>query len=651
MVSHKLLRRDIQGLRAIAVMAVLLCHFQPTWLPGGFVGVDIFFVISGFLMSAIILSGMGKGSFSLRHFYLARIRRIVPALMGVCVVLLALGWWWLPPTDYAELGRQVAAALGFVSNIHLKTSDGYFAALAQEQWLLHTWSLAVEWQFYLIFPLLLLPLQRFSGAQQQGIALMGLSICTVISLGLCIALTPVKSATAFYMLHTRFWELCAGGIVYLLSLKYSLKPAVARVVLMVGTVCLLISFFMFSPHTLWPGYAALLPVIGTCLLLSAPPNAYAFLSHPLLQWLGNRSYSLYLWHWPCAVALGFLELRGDLSASMLAVSLSVALAVLSYRYIETPMRRNAYNTPSAMRYWRAGFLYLSILTAGLGIAIADGFPKRTTLEVQRAEAGMHELSSLPRNCEVLPLKHAADIACAEHSPNLVLWGDSHAPLLIPAIQAATPDARLMLLSASCPPIRDAYVNFKNKGDHCSAYHEEIMALIHKLPTHIPVILAFRLSAYTEGYSENFLRPMDVRYLRLRADEHAMDGRTLFTSRLTSMLCQLRAKGRRVYVMEPIPEMGVHVPRTLARRMMRGDASSDVQLARADYQTRHRMIIAALENAKISCGIQRMSPVPYLCDHDHCSGSQNGLSWYSDDDHLNINGARKLIPMFASILSK
>ena len=329
-------REDINGLRAWAVMAVLFFHFKLIGLPGGFAGVDIFFVISGYLMTAIIVGGHEKGSFSIWKFYMSRIRRILPALLVMIAVLLAVGWFWLPTADYQALGKQSEYSLTFLSNIGYWRSAGYFDSAAEEKWLLHTWSLAVEAQFYVVYPIFVALVWRwFKGLKAITIALL---VVLIASLSLSVFGTQLKPTAAFYLLPTRGWELAAGGLVYLIAKQGLASISAIQRSYWLGWILVFASFFFITKHLAWPGYWAILPVLGTSLIILGQREKCKLTDNTVAQWLGDRSYSLYLWHWPLVVTLYFTGLQGYWSWVIGSFALSILLAHLSYRFVETPTR-------------------------------------------------------------------------------------------------------------------------------------------------------------------------------------------------------------------------------------------------------------------------------------------------------------------------
>ncbi len=333
-------RNDINGLRAWAVMSVVLFHFLVPGFAGGFTGVDIFFVISGYLMTDIIVSGLAQNKFSFRLFYLARAKRIIPALYVMILLLLGAGWFFLPTPDYQELASQANYALAFISNIDFASAAGYFDSEAHEKWLLHTWSLAAEWQFYLLFPIFLWAAFRLL---RGNITALFISIAALflLSLGYSIYISPHDPNAAFYLLPARAWEMAAGGLVFFFT-RWQNKPRInSRLVnagYILGWLLILLPFVFFHAALVWPGAWALLPVIGTMLVLGVARQNNPMVCHPIAQWLGTRSYSIYLWHWPFAVLLFFVGMQTWVPAVIGAIVASLVLGDLSYRLIENPVR-------------------------------------------------------------------------------------------------------------------------------------------------------------------------------------------------------------------------------------------------------------------------------------------------------------------------
>jgi peptidoglycan/LPS O-acetylase OafA/YrhL len=386
-------RKDINGLRALAVIAVVLYHFNETWISGGFAGVDVFFVISGFLMTGIIVRGMEKNNFSSISFYLARANRLVPALALLCAVVLVFGWFYLTPLDYSTLGKHASSSIQFTSNLAYWKESGYFDAVSREKWLLHTWSLSVEWQFYIIYPLLLVFMKKFMSMKSLKISLL---VLTLLSFIICL----VTVSGAYYKLPTREWEMLVGAIAYLYPLTLGEKNK--KWVAYTGFGLILSSFFLISKNNLWPGYLALIPVLGTFLVIQAQNSKSVLTDNIVCQKLGTWSYSIYLWHWPIVVAIYTFELTALSSLIVYAgIVLSILIGFLSYTYVEKIKFTMSFN-----RFWqyfsyKPLYLIVCIMLVGNFIHKNEGFvsrfdhiPQLEQLISKRAEAENYYMKHL-----------------------------------------------------------------------------------------------------------------------------------------------------------------------------------------------------------------------------------------------------------------
>lgn len=319
-------RYDINGLRAIAVIAVVLFHFNSTWVPGGFSGVDVFFVISGFLMTGIIFRGLENSHFSLLKFYLARASRIIPALTVLCLVLLVFGWFYLNPLDYKALGKHVYKSILFGSNHTYLKESGYFDVASKEKLLLHTWSLSVEWQFYIIYPFILMALKRFLPLEKlKQFIVAG----TVLGFTFCVIFTIKWPDGAYYLLVSRAWEMMMGGVAFLYPWNVSEKKK--KIAEVLGLLLILSSYIFVSSELPWPGHFALIPVLGAYLVIVSNQQTSFITNNIVFQYLGRWSYSIYLWHWPIVVFGYYFALSSWVWGG---VALSIGLGFLSFKFIE-----------------------------------------------------------------------------------------------------------------------------------------------------------------------------------------------------------------------------------------------------------------------------------------------------------------------------
>ena len=342
--THPKYRADIDGLRAIAVLSVVAYHAFPGWLPGGFVGVDVFFVISGFLISTILFQNFKSNSFSFIEFYSRRIKRIFPALLLVLTFSSTLGWFILDSAEFKQLGKHIAGGAGFVSNFVLWTEHGYFDNLSDTKPLLHLWSLGIEEQFYIVWPLLLWLAWKIRVKLLMIALTLGL-----LSFALNLAAVHSAPSAAFYLPLTRFWELLAGSVLAYATLadknsiaRYLGRTTVGHLSSLLGSGLLLAGFWMISRERSFPGWWAVLPTLGAILIIAAGTHAWinrVILSNRVLVWFGLISFPLYLWHWPLLSFARIIESGTPARQTrLLAILIAIALAWLTYRLLENPIR-------------------------------------------------------------------------------------------------------------------------------------------------------------------------------------------------------------------------------------------------------------------------------------------------------------------------
>jgi len=350
--SKIIYRPDIDGLRAIAVLFVLGFHLFPKYFPGGFIGVDIFFVISGFLITSIIMDEYEKNQFSILNFYKRRVKRIFPALMTILFSCLVIGWFTLLAEEYSHLNKHIFGGASFIANILFWQESGYFDKAADTKPLLHLWSLGIEEQFYIIWPLLLWIVWRLNSKILLPLLVLGL--CSFV---LNVYKVNSNPEAVFYLPITRFWELCFGGClaIYILSMKERVYGAPTRLGIIffeacasLGLILIFYGLFFLSSKTQFPGYFALIPVVGSVLLISSGLHSKIskfFLNRKVLVWIGLISFPLYLWHWPIYSFARILNSQSLSMAMCFGVFLtSIFLAFLTYRFIERPIRASESST-------------------------------------------------------------------------------------------------------------------------------------------------------------------------------------------------------------------------------------------------------------------------------------------------------------------
>lgn len=440
---HLAYRPDIDGLRAIAILSVVIFHAFPTLIPGGFVGVDIFFVISGFLISTIIFKSIDKGRFSFSDFYIKRAKRIFPVLIIVLFTCLTFGYFSFYPPEYAQLSKHIASSSIFISNFILWSEAGYFDTASTTKPLLHLWSLAIEEQFYLFWPILSVLLFKLG---RRFFIITSLIVISSFIYGLY--LTKVDATAAFYSPLSRFWELGIGSALawFTLISKNSLNKTNLNIVTTIGIALIILSFAILDETKSFPGYWALLPTLGAAFVILGGPSAVVnryFLSIKPVVWIGLISYPLYLWHWPLLTYINITSndfiLKNIETAKLLALLLSFFLAILSYLFIEKPIKK--IKNPKAISIL-ATLLLIIVGSISLYIYKKDGLITRVPPELQELAAitSPYEFFQFGENVRqyschfIIPQAEARKEECFGKSrPLLMIWGDSFAAALYPGI--------------------------------------------------------------------------------------------------------------------------------------------------------------------------------------------------------------------------
>jgi peptidoglycan/LPS O-acetylase OafA/YrhL len=454
-------RADIDGLRGIAILFVVLFHFFPETVPAGFIGVDIFFVISGFLITGILYGELKAHNLRLAHFYARRIRRLFPALLTVLVGTLFLGWLILLPEEYLQLAIQTLSGLGFVANFFFWSQSGYFDGAAITKPLLHLWSLAIEEQFYLVFPFFFLALYK----RKQSI-LLALFLTLVLSFLVNVVLASLYPVADFYSPFSRFWEILCGSWLAVFmanrpasltkSFSIPLAPTHSNTQATFGLILLSLGLLLIKTSSPFPGWWALLPVLGTFFLLLAGPSAIInrlVLSNRALVSLGLISYPLYLWHWPLLSLARIAKSEAlNVDARLALVGISLLLAFATYWLIEKPIRFSKYMQHKKRPIFALIFLAGVLACAALLILVQEGIPKREVVLVnprQEPNISAPSWQWMQKTCELPGLKPNQFEFCAHDTRgpnNLILVGDSKADALFPGlIETASPQERWSLV--------------------------------------------------------------------------------------------------------------------------------------------------------------------------------------------------------------
>jgi peptidoglycan/LPS O-acetylase OafA/YrhL len=628
-------RKDIDGLRAFAILAVVLFHTFPKGLRGGFVGVDVFFVISGYLIAGIIDREIQAQRFSIPHFYARRVRRIFPALLVVLIFVLLIGAWVLLPGEYRQLGLHVAAGVGFVENIILWQEAGYFDGVSEEKLLLHLWSLAVEEQFYLIFPMLLVGLHR--GAWKVSNIVLLLAVVSFFSGLKTLANDP---SGAFFLPQNRIWELLSGAWIALSQWPHRFlgQRFLREGLSIVGVLLLMGSTVLIRREMGFPGVAAIPPVLGTGLLILTGPQTFLhqrLLSSRPFVGLGLISYPLYLWHW-VLLALGHLLASALPATGRLAlIALSFVLAVLTTRYIEQPIR---FGSPPKLRIQSLCGFMLVMGVLGLGVYAGEGIPRR--FKDPRQQMATH-----------LPSGHKeADASCVgplrglgfcrtigEAIPAVALIGDSHSLHLVEGLKDAGLNF-LLLGQAGCPPFLDSGLG----GGQCpmgamNPAYDEVL----RHPEIKTVIIAGRFGLYWHGQIPVENRKSQALDFPLLGPSGG-NNPTVFAAQAEATVKALVELGKQVVWVVDVPELGFDPHQCIRRPDWLSRPKERCGIPWAVHQERTGAYKRVLESlARRYPDVRAWDASTSLCHTGFCSALTPMEILYQDDDHLSQSGSEKV----------
>lgn len=637
--THPKYRADIDGLRAIAIFSVVGFHAFPLWIKGGFIGVDVFFVISGYLISTIIIVSLERGSFSFVEFYIRRINRIFPALLLVLLASFTFGWFTLLADEYKQLGKHIAGGAGFISNFLFWNESGYFDNAAETKPLLHLWSLGIEEQFYIIWPLLL----WLAWKKRFNLLTLTIAVAT-ISFALNISNVRNDAVAAFYSPQTRFWELLTGSVLAYMTLhkqnlSHKFKHWLSRTIRapetngttlrnlqsIFGAALIVISILVITKEMQFPGWLAMLPTLGTALLISAGAQAWlnrVVLSNRLLVWFGLISFPLYLWHWPLLSFARILEIgTPSLEIRIAAVLISIVLAWLTYKLIEKPIRFGKHGQAKTNTLL---ILMLAVGYGGYNSYERGGMGFRFPKIVQEITQFKYDNTIPTRkgHCFLFPEQNYSAFNTCESQTDenkkqsILLWGDSHAAHLYPGYKDSFGGAYEIIqrTTSACPPILN--IEIANRP-HCKNINERILELVkNKKPTR--VVLA---AAWT-GY-----------------DYKKLEG-TVF---------QLRAAGiTNIDLIGPVPHWIDGLPKQLYLRIMLDKLHRVPERMTSGLNQNALQLEPLLLDFSKRLKVNYISPMRILCNQQGCitrlgENADSLTAW--DYAHLTEMSSRFLVSQF------
>ncbi len=612
-------RPDIDGLRAVAVLLVLAYHVGIYRLRGGFVGVDVFFVISGYLISSIILSDLDSSRFSIVSFYERRVRRIFPALFVMLFVTAVLAYKFFLPSEFVDFGKSLLASTFSFSNLYFLHQSGYFDAPAAMKPLLHTWSLAVEEQFYVFLPLFLLGTRKFFPSKQRLIII----FVAILSFSVSAVGAFRNHDATFYLAHTRAWELLLGTL-----LAMDFFPAITgtvwrNVVSLCGATFILLAGLLFNSATPFPGAAALLPCVGAALIIAAGKSGKTVVGQVLssrpVVFVGMISYSLYLWHWPLIVFQGadglLIQGLSPKLTKLVVIAASFVLGTLSWRFVEQPFRARRFGISRANIFRLASAAAIVLLIVGIGILATNGFPSRYPEDAVKVASFLENTDAktdvqyrvgacfLTSKDTFKDFKPSVCLQESSRMRNDLLIGDSHAAQLWFGLSSVFTDVNLMQATASgCKPTLDQSGSVEPK---CSQLMEYIFSDYLKTHHVDTLIIAAR-------WDSGDLTPL----------QHT--------------LAWAHSQGMEVVLFGPIVQYDSALPRLLAMSIRSNDATIPALHRVAFYE---RLDADMSKLAQTDPGVRYISYFKMLCRQSDClEYAGAGVPLQSDYGHLTSVGS-------------
>ena len=633
-------RRDIDGLRAVAVMAVVLHHLSASLVPGGYVGVDVFFVISGYLITKIIHAEMSAGTFTFARFYERRVRRIFPALAAVLAAVLVVGWFVYLPSDYLSTLRAAIGTVFFSANIVFwkDLQEGYFASDAKLNPLLHMWSLGVEEQFYIGFPVVLLLCMRYARPWVIPAFVAG----AAVSLALAAALVDGKSVAVFFLSPFRGWEMLAGCIVAIAPLPQPSSSWRRELMAWFALLAIVVPVFAYTIDTVFPGLAAVPPVLGAALLIHLGSHERTMVSR-VLSWppavsVGLLSYSLYLWHWPVIVFAKYLLRISALGYWVpLLLVLSLALAWLSYHWVETPFRRIKGRSVQAEAF--SSILTMLVL---LGLCIwgvlLRGVESRWPAENVALDR-VRTTPSLFERCEIKlgsVSRELCVIGDPRARPDALLWGDSHILAWLPGFDSAfraKGRSALVAGKSACPPLTTIESQFDST---CQDQVAIVIALLKARPDLHQVILA--------GFWAKYFSDSNI---VLSMNGVRRGNSSVAPVALQATIAEIATPGREVSILGPVPTYSHDISSLLARDFAGQRIISTTKNLNAVHRSNSLLYetIGRIKTPRVTF----FDVASWLCT-DECK-IYDGGPLYRDSNHLSDYGSRKYSNKLVGIIAE
>ena len=639
-------RPDIDGLRGVAVLLVLLFHAGLPYITGGFVGVDIFFVISGYLITAIIVKDVNSNQFSFVNFYERRIRRILPAFYVVALFTLIGGWIILLPADFLNASKSLLAALFFSGNIYFWRTTDYFSDSSDYQPFLHTWSLGVEEQFYFFFPVLLLYCLH-----HRRLLTTILALTFSASLILSVYATEAMPWAAYYLLPTRAWQLMAGAVIALYTIRLPENKPLIGVLSLFALMLIFAPAFIYTKLTPFPGIAAIAPTLGAVLAILIGSQSqsliHKILANKLLVAIGLISYSLYLWHWPIFAFIRnyHADVHLDWQSSILGILLSFICAYLSWRFVERPFRNKTQFNRMKM-FAVAGVSSLGVLALGAVIVLNQGLPHRFDQRiVQLYEMTAKEMLR-DRCLNLTPEQIKQNQVCllnenSQSKPVFALWGDSHAASIRNAMGSYATQHNMQgvfLGHVGCGPYPGVINTNFFLSEECYRHHLAAFEYIKNQKTINTVVIHSRWALSIEGTDYQNGSGPDYQLVDRINPNNKGNNFQIVKIAFERTLKELKNAGKSVVIIGPVPEVGYSVPRFLANAIQ-WNKTVELRPTFTDFMQRQARTFSILDSLKENYIEAIIYPHQRLCDNHFCEVVLEDEPLYFDSNHLTEKGAK------------
>lgn len=634
----------IDGLRAIAVLSVLVFHLDKSWLPGGFVGVDIFFVISGYLITSILTREIDQKRFSLKHFYTRRIKRILPVYFTVAASSLITGIIILAPSELIKVAESLLASVVFLSNYYFYFNVGYFGGQADLMPLIHMWSLAVEEQFYIFWPIVLMILAAIASPLWRTVVIWAIFLSSFI---ISLMLSSSHPDFSYYAIMTRTYELMVGA---LFAIYMERAKALPKVSVWMAFATLILSVIFIRQSMAFPGWIALLPCVATGTLIVKGQESRGvsrFLSAPFMVWVGLLSYSLYMWHWPVISFMRHYFIELEMQHILFAIVVTFALSMISRHLIEKPMMVSSAS-------FKRSFLLVYILPATILVSVSwfiisnDGVYSRYSNDEQTllrtSEAvGHHCARSLPYD------KPNPDCLIGEEKTEpkakVLLWGDSHANHFFNTAKVAStsmPVTFELVSFAGCPSIRGVFRVNRAYSVKCYEHNEAVWEKLVKNGDFDAIVLASNWANYPRGNNLGDNEDMSV---------STENSSRAFFSNMSNMISDMALLEKPFFIIDSVPNFPFNPARCNINRKLLGQ-NRDCNLEESEYkQGKAEFTTFIMQEVNDKRNVHFVSLDDALCEKGVCLSAKDGKALYSDSNHLSEYGSKYVASEFISFLNE